>query len=184
MENFVHNMGWTSFDQMEKYWSEEVTRCANYLSDSEAKRERKCYLENLLEAYESYEPYIKFNKEKWKLKGLARIVYERKHIPELEYYEYYRRELKDMIKEPDGKIVPKKWKEELEKLDSEYAEARGKFSKSVYHLAGIEVLRHNRTALSQMLKNENRQRQRAVEPARTQEQVQVTKKKKDRGMSL
>lgn len=47
-------------------------------------KERKCYLEDLLEAYESYEPYIKFNKEKWKLKGLARIVYERKHIPELE----------------------------------------------------------------------------------------------------
>ena len=57
-------------------------------------KERKCYLEDLLEAYESYEPYIKFNKEKWKLKGLARIVYERKHIPELEYYEYYRQELK------------------------------------------------------------------------------------------
>ena len=89
-----------------------------------------------------------------------------------------------MIKEPDGKIVPKKWKEKLEKLDSEYAEARGKYSKSVYRLAGIEVLRHNRTALAQMLENESIQHQRAVEQTRTQEQVQAPKKKKDRGMSL
>lgn len=70
------------------------------------------------------------------------------------------------------------------KLDPEYAESRGKYSKSVYRLAGIEVLRHNRTALAQMLENENRQRQRAVEQTRAQEQVQTPKKKKDRGMSL
>ena len=89
-----------------------------------------------------------------------------------------------MIKEPDGKIVPKKWKKELEKLDPEYAESRGKYAKSVYRLAGIEVLRHNRTALAQMLENENRQRQRAVEKTRAKEQVQTPKKKKDRGMSL
>ena len=89
-----------------------------------------------------------------------------------------------MIKEPDGKIVPKKWKKELEKLDPEYTEAREKYSKSVYRLAGIEVLRHNRTALSQMLEIERRQQQRAIEQSRTQEQTQTPKKKKDRGMSL
>ena len=184
METFVHNMKWTSFEQMEKYWADEVPRCAEYLSDSDAKWERKCYLEKLLEAYESYEPYITFNNERWKLKGFARIVYERKHIPELEYYDYYRQELKDMIEEPDGKIVPKKWKKELEKLDPEYTEAREKYSKSVYRLAGIEVLRHNRKALEQMLETESRQQQRSVEQLWTQEQTQTPKKKKDRGMSL
>jgi len=186
MENFVHNMKWTSFEQMEKYWSEEVPRCAEYLKDSDAKWQRKCYLEKLLEAYESYEPYIKFNNERWKLKGFARIVYERKHIPELEYFDFYRQELKDMIEEPDGKIAPKKWKKELEQLEPKYTEAREKYSKSVYRLAGIEVLRHNRTALSQMLESERRQQQRAIEQSRTQEQMQTQtpKKKKDRGMSL
>ena len=38
-----------------------------------------------------------------------------------------------MIKEPDGKIVPKKWKKELEALDPEYAEARGKYSKAAFY---------------------------------------------------
>ena len=74
----------------------------------------------------------------------------------------------------------------FEQLDPEYTEAREKYAKSVYRLAGIEVLRHNRTALSQMLESERRQQQRAVEQSRTQEQTQTqtSKKKKDRGMSL
>ena len=89
-----------------------------------------------------------------------------------------------MIKEPDGKIVPKKWRKELDTLNLQYPEARSAYSKSVYRLAGIEVLRHNRAALVQMLENESRQRQRAVEQTRAQEQEQAPKKKKDRGMSL
>ena len=89
-----------------------------------------------------------------------------------------------MIKEPDGKITPKKWRKELDKLNEEYPKARSTYSRLVYRLAGIEVLRHNRIALIQMLENESRQRQRTVEQSRSQEQVQVSKKKKDRGMSL
>ena len=184
MEKFVHNMGWTTFEDMEKYWSEEVIRFETYKKDSEAKWERKCYLEELMEAYEKYEPYIKYDKERWTLKGFSRKIYERKHIPELESYNFFRQELKDMIKEPDGKITPKKWRKELDKLNEEYPKARSTYSRLVYRLAGIEVLRHNRIALIQMLENESRQRQRTVEQSRSQEQVQVSKKKKDRGMSL
>lgn len=184
MERFLHNMGWTTFEEMEKYWEAEVPRCAEYRKTDEEKWARKCYLEELLEAYEQYEPYIKYNKERWSLKGFSRKMYERKHITELGYYDYYRQELKDMIKEPDEKIVPKKWKKELENLEKECPEARSQYSRSVYRLAGIEVLKHNRTALRQMLESENRQHQRALEQTRTQERTETQKKKKDRGMSL
>lgn len=184
MERLVHAMGWITFDEMNKYWEQEESKYEEYKKDSEDKWERKCYLEDLLEAYEQYEPYKKYDKERWSLKGFSRKIYERKHIAELGYYDYYRQELKEMIKEPDGKIVPKKWRQELEKLNKEYPKARGKYVRLVHCLAGIEVLNHNRTALEQMLENERRERQRSVEQTRTQYQQQTPKKKKDRGISL
>ncbi|GAB6160519.1 hypothetical protein JCM13267_11410 [Howardella ureilytica] len=124
----------------------------------------------------------KHDKERWTIKGFSRKIYERKHISDLESYNFFRQELKDIIKEPDGKITPKKWRKELDKLNEECPKAKSTYSRSVYRLAGIEVLRHNRIALIQMLENESRQRQRTVEQSRSQ--VQVSKKKNDRGMSL
>lgn len=97
-------------------------------------------------------------------------------------YDRWNRELQSILHDNE-----KLTKQQIaEKLAPEYTEAREKYAKSVYRLAGIEVLRHNRTALSQMLESERRQQQRAVEQSRTQEQTQTqtSKKKKDRGMSL
>lgn len=71
-----------------------------------------------------YEPYIKYHKEQWALKGLARKQYERKHIPE------------------------------LEKVRCEYAETQKPYAKAVNDLAHVEVLQHNRRELQRMMENE------------------------------
>ena len=55
-------------------------------SERSGMRDRMSYLEGLLRVYEKYEPYIKFHKEQWELKGWERKKYERKHMVELAYY--------------------------------------------------------------------------------------------------
>lgn len=79
----------------------------------------------------------KHDKERWTLKGFSRKIYERKHISELESYNFFRQELKDIIKEPDGKITPKKWRKEPDKLNEEFLELAKEFRNLV--LKAIEV---------------------------------------------
>ena len=45
------------------------------------------------------------------------VLYERKYIPELAYYDEYRKQLKDMITGPDKKINSKAWRTELASID-------------------------------------------------------------------
>ena len=158
MEAFVKNMGWTTFDEMMKYFDAEVVRNAKLKKDRDTIFERKAYLEDLLYEYSLYEPYIENHKEQWALKGFARKKYEREHIAELEYYDYYRQVIKDKIKEPDKKITPKAWKRELAELEDKYSNAKKEYSLSVYRLAGIETLNYNRKELDHMLETERTER--------------------------
>lgn len=114
MESFVHDMGWTTFDEMN---ADRQTLKQSYDKLMEKRTllaDRINYLSALLDKYDDYKPYIKNHKEQWAVTGWARKKYEREHIAELGYYDMYRDELKSMIKEPDKKIMPKSWKRELE----------------------------------------------------------------------
>ena len=74
----------------------------------------------------------------------------------------YRDELKGMIQEADKKIMPKSWRQELEKLKPEFHATQKPYSQVVWRLAAIEVLNHNRKDLERMLKNEMNQNRRQV----------------------
>ena len=63
-----------------------------------------------------------------------------------------------MIEEPDKKINPKAWREELEGLKTKYREKQKSYSAAVVDLAKMEVLNHNRRDLERMLENESHQR--------------------------
>ena len=80
----------------------------------------------------------------------------------------YKNILKDMIKEPDKKIVPKKWKEELAGLEKKSQKTDKAISNAVADLAKMEVLSYNKRDLKRMLENERHQ------PARS-----ITKKRND-----
>ena len=84
MAAFVKYMGWTTFDEMMKYYDAEVVRNDKLKKDRDTIFERKAYLEDLLYEYSLYEPYIENHKEQWALKGFARKKYEREHFAELE----------------------------------------------------------------------------------------------------
>ena len=170
MSAFVKNMGWTTFDEMMKFYDTEVEKNDRLKKDRDTIFERKAYLEDLLYEYGIYEPYIENHKEQWALKGFARKKYEREHIAELEYYDYYRQLIKDKIKEPDKKITPKAWKKELSKLEERYSTVNTEYAKSVYRLAGIETLNYNRKELDRMLETEHTEK--------------TVEHKKDRNVSL
>ena len=136
------------------------------------------YLEKLLDMHRKYEPYQKINAEYWKLKkaeetkgkggilGFAKKSvaeeYKKKHQTELTTYKMYRDVLKDMIAEPDKKIVPKSWQKELDGLEERYAKTQRPYSDAVVDLAKMEVLNHNKRDLERMLENESHQRNRNI----------------------
>ena len=157
MEAYVREKGWSSYDQVENAKKElEPIFDRNYALLTE-KSSRIKYLERLLSAYKDYEPYIKFNKEKWELRGWKQKQYCKKHIVELAYYDTYRENLKNMIKEPDKSITPGKWKAELEKLYDQYDRIEESMSGITWDLAVIEVLRWNKFDLDRILQNETKQ---------------------------
>ena len=71
-----------------------------------------------------------------------------------------RKVLKDMIREPDKRIVPKLWEKELGGLKEEYKKQQKPSSIAIINLAKIEVLNYNRRDLERMLENERHQRER------------------------
>lgn len=108
MEQFVHEHELTSFDTLKEYKLTNEQKYNEMQSKREYVSDRMQYLEALLYLYESYEPFIKYHKEQWELKGFARKAYERKHIYELESYDLYRNKIKQSIVEPDKKIAEQK----------------------------------------------------------------------------
>ena len=89
MERFVSDMKLTTFDELNSFKNEQKTKFTDLSAERNTLLERYEYLQSLLSVYAKYEPYIKFNKERWSLKGFKRKMYERKHIPELAYYDEY-----------------------------------------------------------------------------------------------
>ena len=179
MEKFVHDMGWTTFEEM-KAAKQSLTEEFDTLMESRtAKAERINYLSRLLEAHKDYAPYQEVNAEYWKLKkaeesnkgkggflGFAKKSvaqeYKMQHQSELNTYKFHRDILRGMIEEDDKKIKPKAWQKELDTLTKEYDETKKPYAQLVWRLASIEVLSHNRRDLERMLENENRQRNRVI----------------------
>ena len=73
-------------------------------------------------------------------------------------YRVYRDMLKDRIRESEKKIEPKKWEKELATLRSEQDGSWKEYSDTVWELAIIETLEHNKKDLDRMLENESHQR--------------------------
>lgn len=155
MEGFVQNMGWTTFADVKAFKKEQEQSYKGIISERSQMLERMDYLEKLLDAYKEYEPYIKFHKEQWALTGWSRKKYERNHMVELAMYDAHRDHIKQMIEEPDKKIVPKTWEKELDSLQGAYEKTKKPYADTVVKLSAIEVLEYNKKDLERMLENES-----------------------------
>ncbi|MCF2657334.1 MobA/MobL family protein [Lacrimispora saccharolytica] len=169
MEQFVNNMGLTTFEGMKEFKQTEEQKYDAITSERAILYDRQEYLEGLLDLYKKYEPYIKNHKEQWSLSGRARKMYERKHMPELIYYDEYRKQLKAMIVEPDKKITPTAWKKELAEIEQKLGATKQPYSETVFRLASVEVLEHNKGDLERLLHNER--------SAREKQEKSVSKRK-------
>ena len=178
MEVYVQRKGWTTFAEMEAERKNVKAQYDQLDTDKTNIGKRMSYLRKLLDMYEKYEPYQKINSEYWKLKNAGdkkgktgflgfgkkslAEVYKQEHQTELNTHRMYKRALKDMIEEPDKKIRPKSWKEELETLQTKYEDKQKSYSAAVVDLAKMEVLNHNRRDLNRMLENERHQKTRNI----------------------
>ena len=177
MEQFVHNMGLTTFEELAKFKKDEVAKYEAVADDRETLFSRQEYIEKLLSVHEEqYAPYKQFNDEKWKLKGFARKLYERKHIGELANYDIGREKLKSMIVEPDKKITPKAWRKELAEIQEKIDATKQPYSQAVMRLASVEVLEHNKKDLERLLHNER--------SAREKQEREQTQQRKRNGQTI
>ena len=164
--------GWKSFEDM-KTVKRDLESKEGIIAGSRAVKEARMeYLEELLAFYKDYEPYQKVNTEYWKLKKaeekngkplgfLSKSMakeYQKLHQAELNTYRMYRDMLKDRIREPEKKIEPKKWDKELDTLRTELDGSWKEYSDTVWVLAVIETLEHNKKDLGRMLANESHRR--------------------------
>ena len=179
MEKFVHDMGWTTFEEMKESRKSLKDEYDTFIKTRTTKVERINYLSGLLAAHKDYLPYQEINAEYWKLKkaeesnkgkggflGFAKKSvaqeYKLQHQSELNTYKLHRDILRGMIKEDDKKITPKAWQRELDTLRTEYDKSKTPYAQLVWKLAAIEVLSHNRRDLERMLENESHQRNRDI----------------------
>ena len=168
MESFVARMGWESFAEMRDARHTLEAKYEELSKARDEKKERLEYLEKLMDYYEMYEPYHQINAEYWKLRkaeerngkalGFGKKSraeeYRREHNPEMTAYRMYRDILKDRIMEPDKKIVPRKWREEIAELKNALEGSWQEYSDAVWVLAGIETLEYNQKDLKRMIENE------------------------------
>ncbi|MBP5606921.1 MAG: MobA/MobL family protein [Lachnospiraceae bacterium] len=167
MEQFVSSRELASFEELEAYKAERESVYGGIVSERDSIRERIDYYEKLLRKYAEYEPYIKYNKELWSLKGLARKRYNNAHLEEITNYTVQRALLKGMIKGEDKTIRAKEWRKELDKLIAEYDKTNVPYMDVVSVLAGCEVLEYNKKELARMLENESHKLNRAKEKNKT-----------------
>jgi len=175
MEAYVQKKGWTTFEEMQAEKKTVQADHASLVTDIMNRTARMDYLKNLLAMYEKYEPYHKINAEYWKLKkaeetnkgkggflGFAKKSvaqeYKIQYQTELNTYKIHRSALKDMIEEPDKKIMPVSWKKELAELLGTQKTEQKSAASMVVDLAIMEVLSHNRRDLERMLENESHQK--------------------------
>ena len=186
MEGYVQSKGWTTFDEMQadrKVLQAEYDRLDK---SSDVTSAHMDYLQGLIDFYEDkYEPYHKINAEYWKLrkaeekngkpigffKKSKAEEYKRQHQTELNTFKMYKNILKDMIKEADKKIVPKKWKKELDRLDEKSQKTEKAISNAVVDLAKMEVLSYNKRDLERMLENERHQPSRSITKKRNNQSL-------------
>ena len=178
MEKFVHDMGWTTFEEMKAAKQSLAEEFDTIMESRTTKAERINYLTKLLEAHKDV-PYQEINSEYWKLKkaeeknagkggflGFAKKSvaqeYKMQHQSELNTYKFHRDILRGMIEEDDKKINPRAWQKELDTLTKEYDETKKPYAQLVWRLASIEVLSHNRRDLQRMLENESHQQNRDI----------------------
>ena len=172
MQAVVVKKGWKTFAEMKAAKRDLESKEAEIAGSRAAKNDRVEYLEGLLAFYKDYEPYQKVNAEYWKLKKAEEKngkplgflskskakEYQRLHQAELNTYRVYRDMLKDRIRESEKTIEPKKWEKELATLRSEQDGSWKEYSDTVWELAIIETLEHNKKDLDRMLENESHQR--------------------------
>ena len=152
-------MGWTSFEDFKKCKEEYEQKFNDLKSKRENNTNQFVYYRNLLEDYKTYEPYIKYHKEQWALKGFARKKYEKQHRSELLNYDVYRDLIKSKIKGDDKRILPKEWQKQIDKINRGNLDIDNSLQKTVSVLSAIEVLQWNKKDLQRMIENENYKKQ-------------------------
>ena len=170
MENFVVSNQIESFEQLQEFKVQREPTFEKLSAERQRITEQIVRLEQLLDAYKEYEPYIVYHKTSNSLKGFAKKNYDKEHEKELKNYAIYRAELKEIL-EPDEKITPKKWMVEKKKLEEQLQESSSDYAEVVTELASTEVIEHNRKMLEVVRETEQKQQGRSQKQRKNEQSL-------------
>jgi hypothetical protein len=112
-------------------------------------------LKDLSAMHLKYEPIRDIHKESQKLKGFAKMKYDREHKAELAKYPELKQKMESLLKDGE-KMTPKKWNSEIKALSAEYENIAKEQSQTAMELAYAEVIDYNKKNLERELTNESR----------------------------
>lgn len=159
VEAFIEKEKLSTFADLKEYKAKREPVLENIRYDSMELSKSLERLETLMRAYEDYQPYIKPHKESEELIGIKKIMFDKKHAPELECYDIYREKLVALLK-PNEKITPAKWRDKIKEYSEQMENTKDTYGKVVSELATVEVLEHNKKELNRMLEYERKAQER------------------------
>jgi hypothetical protein len=159
VEAFIEKEKLSTFADLKEYKAKREPVLENIRYDSMELSKSLERLETLMRAYEDYQPYIKPHKESEELIGIKKIMFDKKHAPELECYDIYREKLVALLK-PNEKITPAKWRDKIKEYSEQMENTKDTYGKVVSELATVELLEHNKKELNRMLEYERKAQER------------------------
>lgn len=123
-------------------------------------------LSEMASIYAELSPYREIHRESISLKGKAKERYDNAHARDLQFYEAKMYRLRYLL--GDEKITPKKWKAEIDDIDTKLHEGEDEYNALVADIAVAEVIDWNKQNLERERNNEEHKKRRKLQKNRNQ----------------
>lgn len=156
-EDFIEKSGVTTFDELRDYIKSGDVVFENLNQQIATKQKQSEKLEQKINSYKLYKPYMEAHKISKSLTGREKRKYDRENAYLLDGYSEQYRAFHSLLEEGE-KITPKAWTKEYQTTLSEIHNLLVERAKRSYDLSRAEVIRFNKHDLERVMENESHRR--------------------------
>ena len=142
-EKFITTRKIDSFESLANFTADKEQKYQQLETIHLSKGQKLNRLKELSKMYALYAPIQATYKESQSLKGLAKMRYDKEHKDSLSKYPELKERMQSLLQNGE-KITPKRWKAEIQSLQSEYDSIGKEQTKTATELAYAEVISYNK----------------------------------------
>ena len=151
-----------SFEMLAQYMQEKEQEWQGIEEKRESLMQKNKRLDGLLKAFAEFEPCWKAYCESGKLKGFAKMKYDRQHKQEIEQFPQAKKRMAALLKKGE-KLAPDMWRSQMQSVKAEMDGMHPQRAKLAAELAWAEVIAYNKSNFEREEANRARQRQRQAD---------------------